>query len=65
MELKHILDFLTYKVGVIDNKFDEMKHEIKQEINKISDRLEIIVTKVTELVIIFRSSITYSAKTDF
>ena len=52
MESKQIIDFLTYKFDVFENKFDKMKHEIKQEINKINDRLEIIVTKVTELVII-------------
>ena len=59
MALKQFFNLPNNKFDVIDNKFDEMnnkfdemKHEMKQKINKIDDRLEIIVTKVTELVII-------------
>ena len=63
MELKQLFDFLINKFDVIDhkvdefknemiNKFDGMKHEMKQEFNKINDRLEIVVTKVSQLVVI-------------
>ena len=52
MELKQLFDFLVIKFDKLDNKFDELIHEIKQGFNKTNDKRENIVTKVSQLVVI-------------